>query len=231
MIIRDLKMQPQKLSKALWWPFRKFSLARTPQEQRMHLFNNSAIVSLSNDSFCTGITRILKGSLSLDPRLKNIDIQFVEGGQTQIDLLYQADRHVLRIHQKWIYIMQAHEHLTCEVVAFPKNSPANEDEFLCDHVAEDLLELVIDEVRGALKITPADSATLRQKARSCIRSIPRRVTVKATASADELEVCWIGNESGIVSEKYGADIQYLVALHRSSTCEARKDQLLHGEST
>lgn len=229
--MRDLKMQPQKLPKALWQPFRNFHLAQTPQEQRMHLFNQSAIVAPVNDSFCTGITRILRGTLSLDPRLKNIEIQFVEGGQTHIDLLYQAYRRVLRIHQKWIDVVQAHQHSTCEVVAFPKNSPAYEDEFLCDHVSEDLLELVVYEVRGSLKLTPADSATLRQKARSCIRSMPRRVTVKATSRADELEVCWVGNESGIVSETYGADIQYLVVLHRSSTCEERKDQLLHGTGT
>jgi len=49
-IMRDLRMEPRKLPKDLWKCFRKFSLARTPHEQRMHLFNQSAVVGLANIS-------------------------------------------------------------------------------------------------------------------------------------------------------------------------------------
>ena len=226
-IMRDLRMEPRKLPKDLWKCFRKFSLARTPHEQRMHLFNQSAVVGLANNSFCSGLGRMLKASLSLHPKLKEIGVEFVQGGKTQIDLVFVASSRLLRIHQKWINFEATHQNSSCEAVSFSYDSSPHLDEFLCDHVVEDLLELIINEVRGSLSMTPAECRTFRHESRLCMRSMPRRVTVKATTKASELEIRWVGNESGIVSETYGADIQYLVALHKSRTCEAEKDRLVN----
>jgi hypothetical protein len=93
-------------------------LPRTPHEERIHLFANSEMVEIDEDPFCVSIVRALKASLLLDPRLKHIKVQFVKGGETEIDLLFEKEECLLRIHENWINIQRIHEVASCEVVAF-----------------------------------------------------------------------------------------------------------------
>lgn len=219
-------MIPQKLPKQLWKLFSKFHFARTPHQQRIQLFNRSRVIGPCIDSFNDTINRILHAFLQMDPRLKTVTLCFVEGGRTHIDLIYEPESQTLRIHEKWTSFDRTHEQSSCEIKTFSDLASTYENEFLCDHVAEDLVGRVLDEVRDPLKLTPTEYEDFRQKARSCIYAMPRNITAKATANANELEVCWIGNESGIVCQRYGVNMRYLVTLHKSSTCEANKSQLL-----
>ncbi|KAK5045994.1 hypothetical protein LTR84_008780 [Exophiala bonariae] len=222
-ITKLLRMEPRKLPKTLWKIFRSLDLVRTPTEQ---LFKKSAIVNETKNNFAITISWILHAFLQLDPRLRLIKLCFVEGGRTQIDLLYEAKCQTLRIHEKCTKFEEVHEDSSCDVEAFSKYFPTKEDDFLCDHVAEDLVERVLDKVRGSLGMTLTESRALRRKARSYIRSMPRQVTVKVTANANELVVQWIGNEGSFVFQKCGSDILYLVTLHMASTCDMRKAHLL-----
>jgi hypothetical protein len=226
-ITTDLKKQPDMLPKSLWKLLRSFSLARTPHEERVHLFFKSEKIEIDEGPFCVGIIRALKASLSLDPRMEDIKVQFVKGGKTEIDLLFRKEENLLRIHEKWVNFQGIHEVASCEIFRLTRGRPGEMEAFLCDHVVEDLFELALDNIRGPLDLGQAECVAIRRVARERIRQMPRLIKVSQTGLANELEVSWIGNESGIVSKTYGADIQYHVTLHKMSTCGSKRNQLLY----
>jgi hypothetical protein len=61
--------------------------------------------------------------------------------------------------------------------------------------------------------------------------MPRLIKVSRTGRGKELEVSWMGNESAIVSKKYGADICYHVTLHKINTCKSKEGELLQEVGT
>jgi len=159
--------------------------------------------------------------------MEDIKVEFVKGGETEIDLLFRKEENLLRIHEKWINFQNIHEVASCEIFRLTRERPGEMEAFLCDHVVEDLFELALDDIRGPLDLDHAECVVIRRVARERIRQMPRLIKVSTTGLDNELEVSWIGNESGIVSLKYGADIRYHVTLHKVSTCGLKKDELLH----
>src|SRR5436190_1379860 len=103
------------LPKALWKILRKFSLTRTPQEERNYLFANSETIEIKENAFCRSIQRMLKAALLLDRRTEDIGVQFVKGGKTEIDLLFRKEGNILQVHEKWIDFHRVHEVASCEV--------------------------------------------------------------------------------------------------------------------
>ncbi|KIX03818.1 uncharacterized protein Z518_07371 [Rhinocladiella mackenziei CBS 650.93] len=221
-----LKKQPHTLPKALWEILRKFSLARTPHEERIHLFMGADSIDIPEDSFCGSIIRALKASLSLDPRLKHMEVRFVKGGVLNLNVLFREEDNILRIHEKWIDFHQIHEVTNCQIVSLGVESMET-GAFFCDHVAEELFELAIDGIRPHLGLDRNECVEIVRQARACIRQMPRLIRVSPTSQSNELEVSWTGNESGIISAKYAADILYNVTLHTMSTCDSRSHELLH----
>jgi hypothetical protein len=112
-----------------------------------------------------------------------------------------------------------------------RERPVEMEAFSCDHVVEDLFELALNDIRGPLKLDRSESVKLRRLARERIQQIPRLIKVFRTGRANELEVSWTGNESGIISKKCGANIRYHVTLHKMSTCWSKKGELLHRTGT
>jgi len=230
-ITTDLNKRPEKLPEALWKILRKFSLARTPQEERIRLFENSETVGINEDPFVVFILRALSAALSLDRRMEHIRVQFVKGGDTEIDLLFKEEEQLLLVHEKWLDFQRIHEGASCEMSRLARERPVEKEAFSCDHVVEDLFELAINEIRGPLNLDQSESVTLRRVARERIRQIPRLIKVLRTCRANDLEVSWSGNESVIISKKYGANILYHVILHKMSTCWPKKGELLHQAGT
>jgi hypothetical protein len=158
-------------------------------------------------------------------------VQFVKGGDTEIDLLFREKGKLLRVHEKWIDFQRIHEGTSCEMSRLARERPVEMEAFSCDHVVEDLFELTLNDIRGPLKLDHSESVILRRVARERIQQIPRLIKVFRTGRANELEVSWTGNESGIISKKYGANIRYHVTLHKRSTCWSKNGELLHQAST
>lgn len=159
--------------------------------------------------------------------MKDIKLQFVNGGDTEIDLIFREEEKVLRIHEKWIDFWRIHEDTSCEVSRLARERPVQMESFYCDHVVEDLFELALNDIRSPLELDQSEYVTLRRIARERIQQTPQLVHVFKTGRANELGVSWTGNESEIISKKYGANIQYHVTLHRMSTCRSKKGELLH----
>ena len=103
--------------------------------------------------------------------------------------------------------------------------------FSCDHVVEDLFELTLNDIRGPLKLDQSEYVTLQRVARERIQQIPRLIEVFRTGRANELAVSWTGNESGVISKTYGANIWYHVILHNARTCCLKRSALLHHAGT
>jgi hypothetical protein len=225
-IVINLKKQPEPLSKVLWNILRKFSLLRTPHEERLCLFMASELASVDTTPFSTSILRVLKAALQLDDRLGQINIQVVKGDETGIDLLYKDDDNVLLIHEKWLDFDKTHEDATCELSLLAPGRRIEMEDFSCDHVVEDLFELIIHDIQEQLKWDHSRVTTIRRVARERIRQIPRRIQVSRTCNAGELEVSWVGNESEIIARNYAGDIFCNVKLHKLSSCQRKYEDLL-----
>ena len=81
-------------------------------------------------------------------------------------------------------------------------------------------------MRSTLQLDQGHCLRLRQIARERTRRMPRLIKISRTGSEKELEVSWTGNESAIVSKKYGGDIRYHVTLHKMATCSSKESELL-----
>ena len=183
---------------------------------------------MPQSTFGENVLRFLKASLSLDSKLRKITIQVVEGGEMGIDLLFDKESYLLRLHERWLDFSKIHMTSTCELAKLGwYNLPSAP--FFCDHVVEDLLELVIQEVRPALDIEYQRSMDFRTKAREYIRQTPRGIQV-SNKLARELEVRWTSDQNSLIIETYGGNIMYTVTLHSMSSCEAMlTDYLFDGK--
>ncbi|OAP56275.1 hypothetical protein AYL99_09454 [Fonsecaea erecta] len=231
-ISKELKKRPLKLGKKIWSILRKEPpLMRTPLEERNHLFESSQRIEPGQDIFGLNIIRALNGAFTLHPELSNVNIEFVDGADTAIDLLYAADRNLLRIHAKWLDVARVHEGSCCEFFKVAGEQLTSESAFFCDHVVQDLLAAAFEEVRTPLGLTLATAAWLRRNANEYLRKMPRAIRMRFLDAGKKLKVEWVGNESGAFTVRYGANIQYCVTLHKESTCGRRKTEVLNVAAT
>lgn len=217
---------PAMLPTALWRLLRKHSSARTHQEERVHLFKTSEVVPAPPTTFCINVMRALKASFMLSPKLKDLQLEIVSGGGTELDLFFHEQERLLRLHEKWLCFRRVHEDAACEYLRLTQSRSVNSPAFFCDHAVEDLFETILTTIGKTVGMIRKEERMLRSSARERLRLMPRQVQAFRTG-LDECEVSWIGNESGLVSEKYSADIQYDVVLHKVSSCKAKVDTLLY----
>jgi hypothetical protein len=233
-ISQELKKQPFKLAKTLWQIIRKYEdqhgrpLMLTPLEERKRLFQMSSPIGLPTDVFGLSIVRGLKGSFSLDIKLIDLRFEFVDGAQTSIDLLYDQNLKVLHIHGKWLDFTHMHRGSGCEFFrVIGRQSIDSGHGFVCDHVVQDLLEAAFDELRIPLELTQERASCLRRNAVEYLRQMPRAISLVVPSASNTLKVSWIGNESGMMVQKFGANIHYSVTLHKASSCRREEDEVLN----
>ncbi|KIW81369.1 hypothetical protein Z517_04394 [Fonsecaea pedrosoi CBS 271.37] len=227
-ILTELKKQPLKLGKKLWTILRQEPpLMRTPLEERDHLFGTSQPIKPDMDIFSLSIIHALNGSFAQDPRMGNIRIEFVDGANTDIDLLYSSDQALLQIHAKWLDVVRVHQESSCEFFQVAGQQMTDESAFFCDHVVQDLLEAAFDEIREQLELTPVTAARLRRQAVEYLRKMPRAIKMSSANGGRKLKVEWTGNESGAFMLRYGSNIHYWVTLHKERSCRQRKTEVLN----
>ncbi|KAI8316645.1 hypothetical protein K4K61_003301 [Colletotrichum sp. SAR11_59] len=200
-ILNDIKRQPRKLAKELWRLLVKYDCARTPQQERIRLFSSSQPVGNVDGYFGLNISRILKSVLAMDTALSGIQLQFVQGADTTIDLHFDPKSGVLQINHRWLNFEAVHVETPCEFFEIAKHDDVD-DIFYCDHVVEDLLELAMNHIRDYVDISPSKAIELRRQTREYIRQTPRGVQVSTTSKAGELQVHWLRNNYEMVSRNY-----------------------------
>jgi hypothetical protein len=202
---------------ALWRILRKHSLIRTADEERRILFTQSERVPCRT-LFSQNIFRALFASMTLDPRVRAIHVQFMTGGNTNIDLVYNHERKLIQIHQKWIDFEKSHNDASCDAFLMRDIGSTKDGLFSCDHIVDDLFELIVGALRNDLSISPMQSWTLRRAARQLVHRMPRMVRLTETATPNQLKLTWIGNESSCISKTFAKNMRYIAILHKMSTC-------------
>ncbi|OAG35296.1 hypothetical protein AYO21_10498 [Fonsecaea monophora] len=228
LIPAELHRRPVAVSRAVWRLLSKFSLVRTPQEERTRLFMHSEPIDADRTPFSTNVLRALLASLALHPKLRDLRFKFVQGGGTDLDLAYSKDVKRIQIHGKWLSFQKVHEHGLCEVLRLTAPGYIRGEAFFCDHVVEDLFDALLSKSGDDLGISsPSLRRRLRRRMRDQLALMPRLVSVARTDAIRELEVRWIGNEGGLVSAICNKNICYHVTLHRVSTCEVKRNDVVH----
>ncbi|KIX97808.1 uncharacterized protein Z520_06586 [Fonsecaea multimorphosa CBS 102226] len=227
LIPAEFQRRPVAVSRALWNLLRKFSFVRTPPEERYCLFKGSEVIAPHRTPFSAHVLRALLASLSLHPKLNNVRLIFVDGGGTDLDLAYDKEANQVHIHGKWLDFQKVHENGLCEVLRLIDGENIGGGAFFCDHVVGDLFEALLSVAGSALEISTPDLRHLRRTMRELLTLMPRLVRVAPTGAMNELEVRWVGNEGGLVSEICHSNICYHVTLHQESSCRSRRGQMVH----
>ncbi|EXJ87166.1 hypothetical protein A1O3_04125 [Capronia epimyces CBS 606.96] len=220
-ITKDFKKTPMMLNKGFWKLLAKHALVRSPYKERAHRFSASTPIPVPGDIFAVNVARGLQGSFQLNPKLQNIRIEFVQAGETEIDLMYTANENRLRIHEKWLDFERVHATSECEYYQLTHDHSVERPVFICDHVVLDLLEIALEEIRGPLGMSQGECVALRSKADKRVRQMPRLVNISASDAGDELCVSWVDSENTVLSEMFNADIMYQVELHSMTTCSEK----------
>lgn len=215
--MKELKKTPKVLTNRLWRLLKKYALVRSPYEEREYLFSTSSRVQPPDNVFAANIARSLYGAFQLNSKLGDIRIEFVNGGGTNIDLMFVAEEKLLRVHEEWLDFERIHGYTECEYYQLRQAHQVDKDFFMCDHVAQELLETALDEIRGPLELSQGECVALRSKVEKRIRQMPRLIETYRIG-VDQLGVSWIYNESTILSEMTNTDILYQVVLHSTRTC-------------
>ncbi|KAF4932373.1 hypothetical protein CGCF245_v010633 [Colletotrichum fructicola] len=161
----------------------------------------------------------------MDTALSGIQLQFVQGADTTIDLHFDPKSGVLQINHRWLNFEAVHVETPCEFFEIAKHDHVD-DIFYCDHVVEDLLEVAMNHIRDYVDVSPSKAIELRRQAREYIRQTPRGVQVSTTSKAGELQVHWLRNNYEMVSRNYLEKKVCNVKLHSLSTCETRREDLI-----
>ncbi|KIW19323.1 hypothetical protein PV08_03617 [Exophiala spinifera] len=226
-IEKDLGKRPYKLKNVLWKLLKKYSLVRTPHEERVFLFFHSPPALIQCHAFSIQLERALRCALKSSGALENVKIQFVKGESLSIDVLFQNDNNLLRIHDKWLEYSKVHQNRQCSLFEAKNGKLSSEDIFLCDHAVNDLIEMFLRELHGPLKLDHEEYQAIRSRSATKLQEMPRDVHVSSTRNRDELLVSWAGAQSRAFLDKYGEFVNYSVTLHKMSTCETKKDALLY----
>ncbi|OQV05976.1 hypothetical protein CLAIMM_10624 [Cladophialophora immunda] len=228
LISTEFQKRPVAISRALWSLLRKFSLVRTPREERFYLFLGSKELGRDeSDPFSTNVVRSLLASLTLHPQLRKMKLEFVDGGGTDVEVACNKQKTHILVHRKCLSFQKVHENGLCEGLRSIGRGHIGGEAFFCDHVAVDLFEAFLCLAGSAIGIAPQDIRPLRRTMREQLGLMPRLVRVARTDKANELEVRWIGNECGLVSTVCSSNVCYQVILHRASSCLERQNDVIH----
>ncbi|KAH8589310.1 hypothetical protein B0O99DRAFT_676727 [Bisporella sp. PMI_857] len=229
-IEKSLRKVPEKLPEILWFPFRKYRLARTPQEQVRHVLSSAQLSTHRQTTYSRGVERMLRAILALDPRTNHLELEWKEASNVDLNMLLEGSK--LMINNKWVNFSASHRIAPCALSS--KLSGANEDVlFSCDHILLDLYNLILLELskRGPENAgTVENNPTQRWKVEQTLREMPRLVNV-VQGLPGELIVSWRDFESQILYEGHGLNALCQVTLHCERTCADRKMDLVETCST
>lgn len=229
-IRKHLKRVPAPLSEKLWRVLRKRNLVRTPYEQCRHLFTNSSSTEEPSTSFSTNIQRGLEASLGLDIFTRGVEVEYVSGAGTDIDMLFDKEQQLLKIHEKWLNFTKVHQTAPCGISKI-SNVQSPDSDFCCDHVIEEIYDLAANEIIQSLELPQADATILlrsmRLKVRENLQQMPRNISVVPSNEPGQLIYTWTNGESELVQKALGTSSTYCVTLHQERTCSQKRSKYLH----
>ncbi|KFX87760.1 hypothetical protein V490_08034 [Pseudogymnoascus sp. VKM F-3557] len=226
LIRKSLKKTPFQLPRSIWSPLRRFSIARTVEEERYHLLHNSPVALEVDTPYSAGVKRALMAALSVDTRTQNLKIIFKSGSSAELSLLLEDSQ--LQVNDKWLDFRTSHKDAPCGLsrLAFAEDLAIHT--FSCDHVINELYDLVLVEIIrekecGALK---EKDDSLRLRVSESLRQMPRMITITHGYNDGEILVSWTDPESSLLSKLHHLNLKCRITLHRESTCSQRRLDLI-----
>lgn len=224
MITRNLKKEPAMLSGMLWDMLRQSSPIRTPEEEQAKLFKGVEVCALPESAFGRTIFRALRACLAMYKQTEHMSIHFVHSDISDIDVAFDANRHALKIHQKWLECDTPHRQHGCrDVVA--DNKAGQDAMFFCDHVIEELLRISLATISSILLISFHNESEMMRDVRQRLRLMPHSIDLKQSLPG-VLMATWEDNETELFRRHYGPRVTYHVVLH-DETCVGSESELLH----
>jgi hypothetical protein len=229
LIKKSLKKDAKSLPRAIWNPLRKYNLVRTVEEQRHHLLHNAPQSAAPSTPYSKGFNRTLKAVFSLDPRTKDLELDFRSGAEAELDLLLEGSK--LLINNRWLDFLTSHQVAPCSLFTEATANNLAIECFSCGHIVADLYELLLVELSKSPSTTDnnqseVNDSSLRLKVSESIEQMPCKVGVTPGAQSRELVVSWVHTESEKANRLHGLDLKGRVILHQMSTCAARVSELL-----
>lgn len=169
---------------------------------------------------------MLQAAMQLDYRLKKCLVTYVKGDHSSIDVRQNLSDSRLFIHEKWLRFDTAHQDTSCDISDMSKAKRKQADVFACDHVVEDLFDIVLRTVMGATDSDALRIANIRSKARRLFRQTPGDIQIQVGSLPGQLRVSWACNDPGIISKHHGDDIDFQVRLHRDDSCRTKEHTLV-----
>lgn len=170
----------------------------------------------------------LKASLALNHRTEQVQVEYVSGAETDIDMLFDKERQLLKVHGKWLNFARIHETAPCRI-STASNTRLSQSVFCCDHVIEELYELAVQDIVETLTSNHTDAMkfarSMRLKVREKLQQMPRMISMKKDGPR-RLVVSWTNGENDLIREALGNIGTYYVTLHQDQTCSQKKYEYL-----
>ena len=228
LITKSLQKKPAPLKKATWLCLRRFSLIRTPEEQRYSLLRNARKTSRPRNPYSDDVERVLLSVLALDARTRALRLDFRSGDDAELDILLQGPD--LLINDKWLDFYASHEGSSCSLFLEAAAQQAAIKRFSCTHIIKSLYDSVLVELSNGTNAEQKRSSYtgdyLRQLASEKIDQMPCMVEVSQGEAVGVLEVSWVHAESEKISRLHNLDLKGRITMHRMSTCADKRLKLL-----
>lgn len=106
-IIEGMGREPFKLTDRLWDILVKYSLVRTAEEEGKQRYEDSRALTVPRTSFAMSVNRLLRACLRACPQTSTMKVEFVDAGQTHLDLYVSKTEPLIRIHKRWLSMAAA----------------------------------------------------------------------------------------------------------------------------
>jgi hypothetical protein len=166
--------------------------------------------------------------LALDPRTRDLQLDFRSGANAELDLLLLGPN--LLINDKWLDFYASHENSSCSLFHEATAEQTNIDRFSCSHIIKCLYDSILVELSNlsnALQSRNSDDY-MRQLVGEKIDQMPCLVEVAQGEEAGVLEVSWVHAESEKISRLHRLELKGQITMHRKRTCEKKSELLVSG---
>ncbi|OQD94904.1 hypothetical protein PENSOL_c023G00732 [Penicillium solitum] len=222
----DQEESEKGISIALWDALGSVPPIRTPEEEQAKLFLGAEVCALPESAFGRTISRALRACLAMYKQTEHMSIHFIHSDISDIEVAFDANRHALKIHQKWLEFDTLHRQHACRDVV-PDNKAGQDAMIFCDHVIEELLRISLATISSILLISFHNKSEMMREVRHRLRLMPHSIDLKQSLPG-MLMVTWEDNETELFRRHYGPRVTYHVVLH-GETCVGSESELLHGD--
>jgi hypothetical protein len=192
------------------------------------LLRNAVDSALEDTPFSIGVKCLLKAALALDVRTRDLELRFKSGTNAELDLLLEGSE--ILVNEKWLDFYSSHDGMPCWLSRRVSSKEVNADSFFCNHVVNDLYELVLAELRHGRYRDHNNSTqsygSLRLRVSENLHQMPRMVEAWQGDRAGEIEVSWTDLQGGLVAKFDGLNADFQVILHCQSTCSDKRAELV-----